>query len=230
MKSKKLITLLSSGGILIFAVILMFIFLEMKKDPAKKKPVIPVRNVRVLTVNYENAKTSFRASGRVNSKEEIVLSPEVGGKMIEGEIPFKKGQSFKKGDLLIKIYDDEAQLQLKAKKSTFLKMSAGVLPDFKLSFPESYPKWMKFFENLDLEEDFPELPDISSTQEKVFLASKGLLSDYYSIKSDELRLKKHYIRAPFTGAITEVSMEVGSFVNTGARIGKLINTEILEVV
>jgi hypothetical protein len=157
------------------------------------------------------------------------LSAEVSGKIEAGDIPFKTGQSFEKGTLLINIYDKEAVLDLKAKKSSFLNRTASILPDFKVSYSESYDTWVKFFESIDIDKDFPALPEVKSAQEKVFLASRNLLTDYYNIKSAELRLSKHYIRAPFDGAFINVHMEVGAIANPGSQLAQIINTTELEL-
>jgi RND family efflux transporter MFP subunit len=98
-----------------------------------------------------------------------------------------------------------------------------------LNFPESYNKWYEYLESIDIEKDLRPLPEIKSTQEKVLLASRNLLSDFYSIKSQEILLKRYSIYAPFDGTITEVTMEVGAYVNKGARLGKIINTRDMEL-
>jgi multidrug efflux pump subunit AcrA (membrane-fusion protein) len=201
----------------------------MKKEPEKKEPIEIVRYVKAEPVKYENLLTSFKATGRVNSKSEVILSAEVTGKILPGNVDFKRGESFKKGDLLIRIFDDESELSLKSEKAEFLNLIAGMLPDFKIDFKESYEEWYNFFEKIDIEKELPELPKFSSTKEKVFLASRNILSDYYSIKSDEIRLKKHEIYAPFNGSFTEVTLEVGAIANAGTKLAEIINTVDLEL-
>lgn len=229
MNKRKTIIIVSGLAVVIFAYFSMEALSGLKKDPPRRPPVEKIRHVNATPVIYSNHTTELIARGRVTSKSEIVLSAEVSGKIEAGEVPFKKGQSFKKGVLLIKIYDDEAILDLKAKKSAFLNRTASILPDFKISYRESYDVWFKFFELINIDEDFPPLPEIKSPQEKVFLASRNLLTDYYNIKSAELRLRKYYIRAPFNGAFTEVRMEVGAIANPGSQLAQIINTEQLEM-
>ncbi len=227
--SKKLKIIISAAFIILVAFFSMNVLSGMKKDPPKRPQAEVVRYVKAEQVKYENLLTSFKATGRVNSKSEVILSAEVTGKILPGKVEFKKGESFNKGDLLIRIFDDEFALGLKSKKSAFLNRIAGILPDFKIDFKESYDEWYSFFENVDIEKELPELPQFSSTKEKVFLASRNILSDYYSIKSDEIRLKKHEIHAPFNGSFTEVTLEVGAIANPGTRLARIINTVDLEL-
>ncbi len=229
MKKQKYIIIAAGVAIILFAYFSMSFLSGFKKDPVKAPEKEIFRYVKAEAVNYSNQKGEIFASGRVYSKSEVALSAEVGGKILTGNVPFKKGQKFKKGDILLKIYDKEAGLSLKANKSTFLNGLAGILPDYKIDYSDNYENWYNFFESIDMEKDLPELPEIKTTKEKVFLASRNILSSYYNIKSAESTFKKHSIYAPFSGAISTVNVEVGGFAGIGSRLGNIINTRDLEV-
>ena len=229
MKKQKYIIIASGIAIVLFAYFSMSFLSGLKKDPVKAPAKEILRYVKAKPVKYKTHYGEIVASGRVYSKSEVALSAEVSGKVLAGKVPFKKGQKFSKGDLLLKIYDKEAGLSLKASKSNFLNGLAGILPDYKIDYPESYEGWYKFFENINIEKDLPELPEIKSTKEKVFLASRNILSSYYNIKSAESVFKKHSIYAPFNGAITAVNVEVGGITGMNSRLGNIINTKELEV-
>jgi hypothetical protein len=121
---------------------------------------------------------------------EVNLSSEVPGRIVAVGVPLKVGQRFKKGDLLIQIYDTDARMDLQAKKSQFLNKLAQSLPDIRIDYNGRFDAWMNFFNAIDLEKDLPALPEITTGKEKVFLASRNILGDYYSIKSSEVRLAK----------------------------------------
>lgn len=229
MNKRKLIIILSGLAIIAFSFFSMSFLSGMKKDPPKSIPEEIVRFVKAAPINYTSLETKIKVGGRLLSKSEIVISAEVSGKILTGQIDFKRGEVFKEGDLLIKIYDKEAELNLKSRKSTFLNKVASSLPEFKTSFPDQYEKWSAFLVNINIENDLPSLPDLNSSQVKVFVSTRNILSEYYSIKGDELRLKKYNIYAPFNGAITEVNMQVGAIANPGAVLGRIINTEDLEM-
>jgi RND family efflux transporter MFP subunit len=73
------------------------------------------------------------------------------------------------------------------------------------------------------------LPNSSTTQEQTFLASKNVLSEYYNIKKDEIRLSKYTIRAPFRGYFAAVMVQEGAFVGMGTPIAILSKTSELEI-
>ncbi len=57
---------------------------------------------------------------------------------MQGNIAFKEGERFRKGYLLIRIYDDDIKASLAASKSNFLQRLSSVLSDLKIDSPEEY--------------------------------------------------------------------------------------------
>ncbi len=201
----------------------------MKEEPKKFDAPKNIRAVQVKTVEYDTLTAAVRETGRIVSREIVDLISEVPGKILPAEVPLKKGQDFKKGQLLVKIYNEDAAYNLKAMKSMFLHSLANILSDYKVDFPERYEVWRNFLDNIDLEEDLPPLPKVTGGKEKVYLAGRNILTEYYNIKSEEIRLKKYNIYAPFDGAYTAVNLEAGSVTNIGGRIASMIRTDKLEM-
>jgi len=229
MKKQKYIIIIAGIAIIIFAYFSMSFLSGFKEDSRKVPEKEIFRFVKAEPVKYADLKGEIIAPGRVFSKSEVALSAEVSGKILQGDLPFKEGQSFIKGDLLLKIYDVEAGLSLKANKSSFLNSLAGILPDLKIDYPESYDNWFNFFDAIDIEKDLPEMPKINSTKEKVFLSSRNILNAYYNLKSAESIFKRYSIYAPFSGSITQVNVEVGGIAGINTRLGSIINTSEFEV-
>lgn len=229
MRNKKIIIVFSVLAIIAFSVVAMNLLASMKEEPKMKPNIEKKRYVNAVEVKYQKQNSQVSASGRVSSNHNVALTSEVQGRMLAGAVPLKAGQSFVKGQLLIRIFDEEAQLSLQSNKSRFLNSIANLLPDFKIDYAESYNNWERFFESIDIKKPLPELPEIKSKQEKIYLAGRNILSDYYTIKSAEIRLTKYKIFAPFTGAYTNVQMELGSFANPGTRIAEMIRTDQLEI-
>ena len=208
---------------------LMKLFESMKKDPPKKEAQETIIYVKAQTVTYSEISPVIHEGGRLGSQNKVDLITEVQGKILQGQVPLKKGQQFKKGNLLFKVYDGEAVSNLKASKSRFLNSLAMALPDLKIDFPENYQNWEKFFTAIDINKELPLLPETASSKEKTFLAGRNILNEYYLIQSAEIRLKKYSIYAPFNGSFTVVFFEVGSTANPGGRLATVIQTDKLEL-
>lgn len=220
-------------GITLVLVVMGFLtmkfLISQKPKPKRRPPVSVPRYVKADKVEYGNVVASVVATGRMKSTQIVDVVAEASGKIEGAAISFKKGENFKKGDVLLKIYMDEAILDLKSRKSKFLNTMAGLLPDIRVDYPNRYQSFYKFFNSINIEKDLPALPDFNNDKIKIFLASRNVLTDYYSIKKDELKLKRHIIKAPFDGSILSVSMEVGAYTNTGGKLAKIIRTDKLEL-
>jgi multidrug efflux pump subunit AcrA (membrane-fusion protein) len=219
-----------SVSFLLFVLIILSLFSggeEAKKEEDKQTATF--KYVKVEKVKNDTLPIVLSGYGRVTSSKNINIISEVSGILLPGLVELKPGINFSKGQLLYKINDKEARLALSARKSSFLNLLAQSLPDIKIDFPDAYEKWNNFFNDIDLNKFLPELPEIKSNKEKTFLASKNILSEYYNIRGDEERLKKHNIIAPFDGTVVSVNAETGSVVNPGNPIATIIKTHSLEI-
>lgn len=229
MNKRKLIIVLSGIGILAVSYGAMNFFASQKEETEKKTLREYKKYVKTEEVKYQNVPTDILTYGRVRTAEKLDLIAQVSGRMTEGRIPLKEGQRFKKGTLLYKIDDTEARLNVKAQKSNFLRDLAAILPDLKVDYPTAFDRWKEYFENIELDEQLPEIPTVNSTKEKTFLATKNIYSSYYSIKSAEENLRKYWVYAPFDGTIYNVNLQSGSFVNPGVNIAQIIESGNVEV-
>jgi len=198
-------------------------------DPEEKAREESKFYVQTEKVTYVSNSAKIIETGRLLSQQKVDLSAEVQGQIIAGNVVLREGTNFKKGDLLIRIFDEEARNNLKASKSRFLNSIAGILPDIKIDYPESFDKYVAFFNTVKIAEPLPPLPQLDSEKEKVFLASRNVLNEYYIIKSAEIRLSRYRQYAPFDGTFTTVFLEPGSVANPGSRIASMIRTDKLEL-
>ncbi len=226
---RKVIIVAVMLSVVILAVVGMNILANKNKPPEKDKQKDLKLYAKVETVKYTTVTTALQTEGRLESQAFVDLSSEVQGKILKGQVSLKKGQSFVQGQVLARIYKEEAVLALKSQKSNFLTAIANILPDMKIDYPDSYEDWNKFFSSIEIDKTLPEMPKAKNNQEKVFLAARNILNTYYTIQSSEIRLRKYTITAPFTGTFSEVYMEVGSIANPGSRIAKMIRTDQLEL-
>ncbi len=202
---------------------------SLKKQPKKDVNRKKVPFVKVEQVVYKSISTPIVEKGRLLSNLEVNLSSEVSGRIVEVGVPLKVGQRFKKGDLLLHIYDQDARMDLQAQKSKFLNKLAQSLPDIRIDYTDRFDAWMDFFNAIKLDENLPALPEINSGKEKVFLASRNILGDYYAIKSSELKLSKYRIYAPFNGSYVQVNTQVGAVAGMGSKLASIIESKRLEL-
>ena len=96
---------------LIFALIgifILFLSITVARALIQSKPMPPKDGkreslliVKTAPVTFEHQKTSFSYQGRVEALENVSLAAEVNGKILQGDVPFKEGQNFSKGDVCL---------------------------------------------------------------------------------------------------------------------------------
>jgi multidrug efflux pump subunit AcrA (membrane-fusion protein) len=205
-------------------------FLEAQKPPPPVRRSIEARRfVKFEPVRYIRIESVVAGPGRVASVAEVDIVAEASGSIEPGQVRLKKGSQFRKGDVLFRIYPDEAILALKARKSQYQNTLAGILPDLKIDYPEAEVGFRRFFSSIKVDKALPPLPEVDNDQLKIFLASRNVLSEYYSIQRDELSLERRTIRAPFNGTYKEVYLEAGAYTNMGGRVAAAIQTDQLEL-
>ena len=226
---RKLIVVISIIGILGLSFALSKYFESQKVDPESNIKKNYKRYVKGIQVSYKTLPGTIETSGRMISNNEVVVTSSVSGWLKGNSNFFKSAQSFKAGELLARVEDEEFIYSHYARKSKFLQTIAGILPDIKIDIPDVFNKWNGFFESVKIKEPLPDLPSIQLPKERIYLASKSVLSDYYTLKSEEARLEKYKIIAPFNGTIKDVSQQIGAYVNTGTRIATISMTDSYEI-
>jgi len=227
---RKILNISISISIIAIAILASAFMIKNKQEPKRdlnKQELLYVKTSAATTTEI-HPEASYR--GRVASLENVVLSAEVSGKILPGAVPLKEGQSFKKGDVLIHIYNEDMKATLQSMRSSYLQLMSSALPDLKIDYPDQYEKWSTFFNNIDISSIMPELPEIESEKERVFVASKNILTQYYTIKVQEVKYTRYTLSAPFNGSYKTVSSEVGSVASMNMKIATLIQTDEMEVI
>jgi hypothetical protein len=226
---RRIVIIVSVLFIIVVSYGLMRFLIAQREAPPVRRSIEARRFVRVEPVTYGRIQATVSEKGRLNSMAEIDIVAEGSGKIEPGEVALKKGASFSRGDVLFVIYPDEAILSLKARKSQYQNTLAGIIPDLVIDFPGAEKPFTDFFNTIEVDKALPPMPKIEDDKLKIFLASRNVISEYYSIQRDELQLDRRTVVAPFTGTYTDVYMELGAYTNTGGRVARAIQTNDLEM-
>lgn len=205
-------------------------FLSQQKEPPARKPATAqVRQIDTLHVRNATIPTTLEIQGELAAFDKIDLFAEVSGTLEATSRPFKVGSYFPRGSVLIRIDAEETRLSLLSQKSNLLNAITQLMPDLKVDYPESFRHWQEYLQAFSPEDPIRPFPKPLNDQEKYFIASRNLYSQYYNIKSTEERLSKYTIYAPFGGVITQASINPGAVVRAGQKLGELMNTSNYEL-
>jgi multidrug efflux pump subunit AcrA (membrane-fusion protein) len=214
--------------ILIAATVIAYLLVTAEEE---KKPVArkEIKTVFVDTVYNKTIPIIIPANGNLVAKERVELFAEVQGVFRSSSHPFKPGQAFRKGETLMRIDAQEYAASVQSAKSNLYNLITAAMPDLRLDYPESFPKWQAYLSNFDLTKSTPDLPEITSEKERYFINGRNIVTTYYNVKNLEQRLSKYTIRAPFNGVLTEALVTKGSLIRPGQQLGEFINPAIYEL-
>jgi len=202
---------------------------EMKEDPVKKEIPKRIKTVEVEPVVNAKIATTLDVQGRLEAYNKIALFSEMGG-AVKTSKPFKKGTYFSKGEVMLRIDDVEVRLNLQAQKATLMNAVAMMMPDLKIDYAESFPAWEQYLTSFDVDAPIKAMPEPANQREKLFVAGRNLFTQYYSIKSQEERLSKYVLYAPFSGVLTTAAINEGAVIRPGQQLGELMATGYYELV
>ncbi len=204
-------------------------FASMQAPPKRKMESSGSKEVEVLPIELDRIPTTLEVQGELTAFNKIDIFTEVSGTMVDTERPFKEGAYFPKGSVLIQVDQEESRLSILSQKANLLNAITQMMPDLKVDYPESFAQWNAYLENFDLESSIAPLPKPLNQQERYFIASRNIQAQYFTIKSAEERLSKFTIYAPFSGVITESSINQGALVRAGQKLGELMNAGSYEL-
>ncbi len=217
-------------GVLVLALAGWVSYLLVSKEKVKRPaPVKQVKTVFTDTVQNQAVPIEVKANGNLLAKERVALFAEVQGVFQGSAHPYKAGQPYRKGEVLLRIDASEYQASVQSSKSNLYNLITAAMPDLRLDYPEIYPKWQSYLDAFDITRSTPELPEMTSEQERYFINGRNIVTTYYNVKNLEQRLTKYVIRAPFTGVLTEAQVTEGTLVRPGQALGVYINPRIYEL-
>lgn len=208
---------------------IMNALISMKPEPSVvNRPVAP-RAVRTTLVNPGDCTPETPVEGRVEALYRMEIISETTGDLILGGKEFREGVEYAQGEVMLQLDATEARNALTAQRSQFLQLLSTSLADLQADFPENWTAWEGFTAALNVESNLPDLPEVKSQREELFIANRGLLSLFHSIRSAEDRLDKYTLVAPFDGVVTAASVRPGGLVRAGQLAGVLVGRDAFEI-
>jgi multidrug efflux pump subunit AcrA (membrane-fusion protein) len=228
-KNKTRVFSLTTAILIIFIAVLVVKALPSDDDSTSKENEIKGSLIEVIYPEAGIIEQTYTSTGKLEAVNRFEIFSQVEGQLLSSAINFKVGNTYRKGEVILEIDQDEYKMSVLSKKSDFVSMITGILPDFKSDYPASYPTWKNYVSSIDVNKPLPEMPNVTDEQEKSYLSGKGIFSTYYSVRSAEEKLAKYTIRAPFDGVVTQAMVQAGTAVRNGSELGTMISTSAYDL-
>ncbi|KJV68968.1 efflux RND transporter periplasmic adaptor subunit [Candidatus Neoehrlichia procyonis] len=163
-----------------------------------------IPSVRVKKYYSQNKVVYRSVVGEVNALQLAEITSEVSGKVTS--LLINSGDAVNKNAVILAVEEND--------KAEQLKQAQAILKQRQLEYEVSRALYKKGYR--------------SEVQDNAAFAA--LQSAYADVKKAHINFNNTKIRAPFTGYVDKVNVQVGSFVNFGQVIAKIVNFNQFKVV
>lgn len=169
-------------------------------QPVKETMVIPVKAIEVKTDSFN---TSFTINGTTMPSKEVKLASEVQGKLVS--LYINNGDVVRSGQVIATLDASVYSVQLASIEASIAKAKLDL---------ERYTNLIKLGGATPMQ------------AESVMLQINALQAEKKQVLEQMAHMQ---IRAPFSGKVENVSVELGSFVTFGTILGQLIDNSSLKI-
>lgn len=226
MKTRQFIILFAFLGILALIYFPIMKGKEEKTEDVKKKKE---NYLPIFKVTNQPQVQQLDSYGQIIGVAQFNVTMKVQGEIDRDNRLLKPGMTFKKNEILVKVDRTEALYNLLSRRSQFINLIAGVIPDIGIDLPEETEKWKNYLRMISPTASLPNLPEINSEREKLLINGRNITAEYYGIKSAESQVENYLYLAPFNGVIVESFVEPGSMITPGTPLLMIAENDKFEV-
>lgn len=217
-------SMLMKSGIPLFIVLIAFIaatvMIKSRKPPEQVPVEIPAFLVDAKEVYSDAVNFVVKSQGNVVPQNKTSLSAQVSGQVISLSKVFVAGGTFKKGDVLATLEQDDYR--------TDLKLAEAELAQAKAALQEEIARGKV------AEQEWRSVRNVAPPE--LGLRKPQLAKEQANVKAAEAKLERAkrnlartQITAPYNGIVVERNIDLGQFVAMGSVLGTIYSTDTAEV-
>jgi RND family efflux transporter MFP subunit len=202
-------------------------FVKTRPEPAKEAEEATLPVVEVVTVESGAQAVELQLSGQVQPSRQIVVMPEVGGRVVWQNEEIVPGGLIEAGDPIVRIDPRDYALAVKQQQAQLSsqQLSLEVEKGRGKVAEREWELFKKEREALGL--PVPEDGDETLALREPYLdsAKVGVRSAKSGLSRARLQLSKTIITAPFNAFVRTESVEKGQLVTPGMQLATLVGTD-----
>lgn len=206
--------------IILVGLAIAVVLVSSRKPPEQVPVEIPAFLVDAKEIQSEQVSFIVKSQGNVVPRNKTALSAQVSGQVVSLSDSFIAGGSFKKGDVLATLEQDDYKTDLKLAEAELAQAQAALQEEVARG-KVAQQEWRSVNSVAP-----PELglrkPQLAKEQANVKAAEAKL-------ERAKRNLARTQITAPYNGIVVERNIDLGQFVTMGAAIGTVYSTDTAEV-
>ena len=209
-----------SIGAIVASIAIAIVLVATKQDPPRAEKPLEGTLVEVVRVDSTRHAVELHAKGTVVPAMEIMLQPEVGGRVVWQSGELVAGGRFDEGDPILRIDPRDYQLAVESFRSRVRQARLDYTLE-KRRGEVAKREWNSFGETDATDEQralAQRKPQLEATKLQLKAAESNL-------KKAELDLKRATLRAPFNAMVVSESVDVGQLINPQMTVARLVGTD-----
>lgn len=202
-------------------------FVKTRPIPKKEQEETALPQVEVVTVESESESVRLLLNGQVQPSRQIVVIPEVTGRVVWQNSEVMPGGIVKKGDVLLRIDERDYSLAVKQQQAQLSSQQLSLkVEDGRRKIAErEWEMYKKERAAAGLPVPDEEDESLALRQPYMKSAEVGVGSAKSSLSRAQLQLSKTVISAPFNAIVRTEAVENGQLVSPGMQLATLVGTD-----
>ncbi|UCF47356.1 MAG: efflux RND transporter periplasmic adaptor subunit [Myxococcales bacterium] len=209
-----------SIGVVVASIAFAAVFIITKEDPPRAEKPLEGTLVEVIQIGTSRHDVDLYAKGTVVPAMEILLQPEVGGRVVWQSSELVPGGRFKKDQPILKVDARDYQLTVESFRSQVRRARLDLTLERRRG-EVAKREWNSFGE-IDATDEQRALAQREPQLEASRLALKAAES---SLKKAELDLKRTTLRAPFNAMVVTENVDLGQLISSQTTVARLVGTD-----
>jgi RND family efflux transporter MFP subunit len=209
-----------SIGVMVAAVAIAVAMVATKEDPPRAEKPMEGTLVEVVQLPAQTHEVELHAKGTVVPAREIMLQPEVGGRVVWQSGELVPGGRFAEGEPILKIDARDYRLNVESIRSQVRRARLDYTLE-KRRAEVAKREWDSFGE-IDATDAQRALAEREPQLEAALLALRAAES---SLKKAELDLRRTTLRAPFNAMVVSENVDLGQLITQQANVARLVGTD-----
>lgn len=218
----RIISVFITIAALVGMAVLAFVTIQLvKPEPEQAEEKFAGLSVFSELVGREDLNFSVNAQGEVRPRREIVVAPQISGRIAFVSPDFIDGGFIRRGQVLVRLEAADYQLGV-------VRAQSGVASAQQRLAREQAEAEIARQDLIDL--GITDSSPLARREPQLAEAQAALESAKAQLADAELGLSRTAVVAPFDGRVREETVEVGQFASPGQSLGRVFATDVVEVV
>jgi RND family efflux transporter MFP subunit len=209
-----------SIGVILAACGVAFALVATKEEPPRAEKTLEGTLVEVIQVSTSTHDVELHAKGTVVPAREIILQPELSGRVIWQSPELVAGGRFKSDQAILRIDPRDYELAVEAFRSQVNRAKLDLAIEARRG--EVAKREWNSFGDMDVSDEQRALAQREPQLEASRLALKAAQS---SLKKAQLDLARTTLRAPFNAMVVREDVDIGQLIGPQTAVARLVGTD-----